>query len=460
MIPAYLEDDMLKACLHECGKVLEWIRPYDRLGKKLRSFGFCVFDDGVGALRCKNVLGNVSFRMSYLAVKVGSTQQAKLDEISEVEKNQFLNGTEGVVDPTEKDSDVKRRIEALLSGERSINDTYGIVEKKKEKKRRKIFKKKDKKSNPKAQKEREEGEESDDDQEEGSEEESEYEEYTDSDSDVDKKVPAADDGSAKPLNANAYAAEMFFAADEISKIPDEQSKELGDENISPEEREMLKNIADFRIVQAEREVLVANARKAAMKKRIHDEMIRIDYDQRRAIEMAPKIAEEEARRAKRAAERQQREEMERMKNAAPVKVEMKGMGLGSKKRNTQAMFKNDADDDKPMRTLIPIDFGDDNLPSKTPVVVAASAAPVLVASAAPTVKKTRLTDEEIASSIPKNQEELNQYKLDWKAIKSSRALENIVIDGIVLPPIADYITKQGNVDPTLQRVEHAIRNNY
>merc|ERR1711871_1769700 len=137
-----------------------------------RPFGFCIFEDGVGALRCTRVLGNISFRMSYIAVKVGTVQQGKLNEVFEYEASQFLNGTEGAVDPEEKDLDVKKRIEALVSGERSINEAYGIVEKKKVKKKRKIMKEKKKKL--KVEREREEGEETDDEEKEEMEEESEY----------------------------------------------------------------------------------------------------------------------------------------------------------------------------------------------------------------------------------------------------------------------------------------------
>merc|ERR1711871_826864 len=425
MIPSYLEDDLLKACLQECGKVYEWIRPMDRLGKKLRPFGFCIFEDGVGALRCTRVLGNISFRMSYIAVKVGTVQQGKLNEVFEYEARQFLNGTEGAVDPEEKDLDVKKRIEALVSGERSINETYGIVENKKEKKKRKVIKKTAESEKSKVQQDREEGEESDDNDEKS--EESVYEEYTDSDNEENKVTPG--NGVSNLFDANAQAVEMFFATSatgEMAVVPmSEGNEDSSVFDVSPEEREMLKNLAEFRKIQAERERFVVSTRQNTMKKRIRDEMLRMDYEQRRAIEMAPRIAEEEARRAKRAEERQQREEMERLKNAAPVKVEMKGIGLGAKKKTAQAMFKSDADDAKPMRTLIPIDFTEEELKGTTPVVVASSAALVLVASAAPTVKKIQRSEREIASLIPKDKDQLNQFKLDWVAIKTSKAIENV-----------------------------------
>ena len=175
---------------------------------------------------------------------------------------------------------------------------------------------KEKKKKLKVEREREEGEETDDEEKEEMEEESEYEEYSDFESDDGDAIQSETKAS---IDANAFAAEMFLTssnADDVSVEKDESQKE---------EDEMLRSINEFRKLQTDRELTVASARQTSMRKRIHDEIIKMDYDQRRAIEMAPKIAEEEARRAKRAEERKKREEMEKIKNAAPVKVELKGM---------------------------------------------------------------------------------------------------------------------------------------
>jgi hypothetical protein len=81
--------------LEACGKVQKWSRPVDA-NQKPKQFGFCTFEFGRCALRCKNVLS--AFDLSDycsdstepLQIKAGTKEQAALDSMIQVSCHALL----------------------------------------------------------------------------------------------------------------------------------------------------------------------------------------------------------------------------------------------------------------------------------------------------------------------------------------------------------------------------------
>jgi hypothetical protein len=70
--------------------VQKWSRPTDA-ALLPKPFGFCTFENGIGGLRCKNVLPNVTDLSKYIPdanepfqVKAGTKEQAVLESIVQV----------------------------------------------------------------------------------------------------------------------------------------------------------------------------------------------------------------------------------------------------------------------------------------------------------------------------------------------------------------------------------------
>jgi hypothetical protein len=82
-IPVKLDNELLLNCLKECGKVLKWNRPMDCF-HNYKSFGFCIFENGFGALRCNRVLGGINFNDCLLSIKLGSKELTNLEVIAQV----------------------------------------------------------------------------------------------------------------------------------------------------------------------------------------------------------------------------------------------------------------------------------------------------------------------------------------------------------------------------------------
>lgn len=118
-IPAALPDDLLQRVLECCGKVQKWSRPADAT-HALKPFGFCTFEHGISALRCRSVVAKLDLspvcpspdgEPVLLQVKAGTKETAALDSLALSEDRDRSAG-----DPLAKGEDaaVADRVQSVL----------------------------------------------------------------------------------------------------------------------------------------------------------------------------------------------------------------------------------------------------------------------------------------------------------------------------------------------------------
>lgn len=424
-IPLGLEDNFIVRVLQECGVIQKWNRPQDAQ-KAYKAFGFVTFEQGKCALRCFNVCNGLTILEGSgesLQVKAGTKETTILEAIRTEERNDHEKL--GFLSETEYDEEVRQKIARVIASltEKHTASSTALSEADLE--------------------------------------------------DFDTTLPVTATGGSEStaqaatafgVNGLAIAPALAFpggAGGALAMLPSEGDAE---EEIEEKERPVQNEIEKFRVRQAARDKEVEAARKARLQarlkaftalqasKRAEEETDALGDKLSRAREDADRRDRDSPRNSgdkRKVAEREEdKESVKRRKQAVlammrggempekesalepsavdlaagPVKVDLK-LGLSKPKAAKPkpavsiSTFEPKEDEaNKPLRTIVPIDYSEEErLAGPAPSAAISAATAAINASA----EEKRLQQKALVDKIPTEKAKLFAYDVDWDAVESA-----------------------------------------
>lgn len=410
-IPSTLEDNLLVRILQECGVIQKWNRPQDAQ-KVFKAFGFCTFEQGKAALRCFNVCNGLKILDSELQVKAGTKETAILEAIKTEERNDHERL--GFLTEADYDEEVRLKIQKVMASFADKPAAPTLSEADLE--------------------------------------------------DFDTTLPGTESsGASAPaafgVTGLAIAPALAFPGGALSMLPSEGDAE---EEIEEKERLVQNEIEKFRVRQAARDKEVEAARKARLQarlkaftalqasKRAEEEQDALGDKLSRAREDADRRDRDSPRNTtgdkRKGSEREEdKESIKKRKQAVlammrggpeavekepeplavdlaagPVKVDLK-LGLSKPKAAKPkpavgvSTFEPKEDEaSKPMRTIVPIDYSEEERMAG-PVPSAAVSAATAASNAS--AEEKRLQQKALVDKIPTDKDKLFAYAVDWDTVE-------------------------------------------